>query len=192
LLLSSILDGKEYRIIKSEAEEQLLKLEARLIDATNQRQNSIDVESIVEKALFTLSNLDDVCQKADVNQKCEIIGSIYPEKLVFSENNYQTGRINEVAALICHIYNTLTKEKTETFDENSSQFRLVLKAGVEPAQDCSHTPLKRARLPIPPLQLEAANIKSVFQKTLFLRHEFSRATGTHFRIRNHLQGLRST
>lgn len=29
LLLSSILDGKEYKIIKSEAEEQLLKLEAR-------------------------------------------------------------------------------------------------------------------------------------------------------------------
>jgi len=100
-------------------------LEARLIDATNQRQNSIDVESMVEKALSTLSNLDETYQKADVNQKREIIGSIYPEKLVFSENNYRTARINEVAALIYHINSTLPKEKTGTSDENSSKFRLV-------------------------------------------------------------------
>ena len=41
-----------------------------------------------------------VYKKADVNQKREIIGSIYPEKPVFSENNYRTARINEAAALI--------------------------------------------------------------------------------------------
>ncbi len=159
LLLSSILDGKEYKIIKTEAEEQLLKLEARLIDATNQRQNSIDVESMVEKALSTLSNLDETYQKADVNQKREIIGSIYPEKLVFSENNYRTGKINEVAALIYHINSTLPSKKTGTSDENSSKFRLVPKMGLEPIQDCSHTPLKRACLPIPPLRLAGANIQ---------------------------------
>ncbi len=150
LLLSSILDGKEYKIIKSEAEEQLLKLEARLIDATNQRQNSIDVESMVEKAISILSNLDETYQKADVNQKREIIGSIYPEKLVFSENNYRTGRINEVAALIYHINSTLPHKKTGTSDESSSKFRLVPRAGVEPARPCGHRCLRPARLPIPP------------------------------------------
>jgi len=68
---------------------------------------------MVEKALFTLSNLDEAYQKTDVNQKREIIGSIYPEKLVFSENNYRTARINEVAALIYHINNTLPQKKPE-------------------------------------------------------------------------------
>ncbi len=159
LLLSSVLEGKEYKIIKSEAEEQLLKLEARLIDATNQRQSSIDVESMVEKAVSILYNLDETYQKADINQKRDIIGSIYPEKLVFSENNCRTGKINEVAALIYHINSELGNKKAGTSDEKSSKFRLVPKMGLEPIQDCSHTPLKRACLPIPPLRLAGANIQ---------------------------------
>lgn len=134
LLLSSVLDGNEYKLIKNEAEKQLLKLEAQLIETTNRRHNPVDVESMVENALSTLSNLDETYQKADVNQKREIIGSIYPEKLVFSENNYRTGKINEVAALIYHINSTLPKEKTGTSDESSSKFRLVPRAGVEPAR----------------------------------------------------------
>ncbi len=39
----------------------------------------------------------------------------------------------------------------------------VPKAGLEPARCCHHTPLKRARLPIPPLRRSVfadANIKS--------------------------------
>ncbi len=34
-------------------------------------------------------------------------------------------------------------------------FVYVPKAGLEPARDCSHTPLKRARLPIPPLRRQS-------------------------------------
>lgn len=115
---------------------------------------------MVEKALSTLSNLDETYQKADVNQKREIIDSISPEKLVFTEHSYRTGRINEAAALIYHINNTLPHKKTGTSDKNSSKFRLVPKAGLEPAQDFSHTPLKRACLPIPPLRHAGANISA--------------------------------
>ena len=34
----------------------------------------------------------------------------------------------------------------------------VLKEGVEPSRRCRHTPLKRARLPVPPLQLSGVQI----------------------------------
>jgi hypothetical protein len=36
----------------------------------------------------------------------------------------------------------------------------VPKAGLEPARDCSHTPLKRARLPIPPLRRGSLSLRS--------------------------------
>lgn len=58
LLLSSILDGNEYQTIKNEAGQQLQRLEAKLIEPTNRRQNPVDVESMIKKALSTLSNLD--------------------------------------------------------------------------------------------------------------------------------------
>lgn len=133
LLLSSVLDAKDYKVIRNEAEEQLLRLEARLVEATNQNQNTLNIESKVERAISILLNLPEVYRKADINKKREIIGSIYPEKLEFSENNYRTGKVNEVAALMYHINNTLHKEKTGTLNENSSKFRLVLGAGIEPA-----------------------------------------------------------
>ena len=56
LLLSSVLDGNEYKLIKNEAEKQLLKLEAQLIDTTNRRHNPVNVESMVEKLVFSEKN----------------------------------------------------------------------------------------------------------------------------------------
>lgn len=169
LLLSSVLDAKDYKIIKSEAEDQLLKLEARLIEATNQRQHTLDLDSKVERAISILSNLDEIYQKADINRKREIIGSIYPEKLVFSENNCRTGRINEVAALIYNINSTLPHKKTGTSDENSSKFRLVPRAGVEPARVLPHWCLRPTRLPIPPPGL-AFGIAKVEGRSVFYKH----------------------
>lgn len=135
LLLSSILDAKDYKTIRSEAEDQILKLEARLIEATNQNQNqnTLNLEFRVEKVISVLSNLGEIYQKADINRKREIIGSIYPQKLEFSENNCRTTQINEVASLIYHINSTLPQQKTGTLNEKSSKFRLVPRAGVEPA-----------------------------------------------------------
>lgn len=131
LLLTSVLDAKDYKIIRSEAEDELLKLEARLLETTN--QNMLDIESRVDKIISVLSNLSEIYQKADVNKKREIIGSIYPEKFEFLENNCRTTKINEVVSLIYQINSTLSQKKTGTFDEKSSKFRLVPRAGVEPA-----------------------------------------------------------
>ncbi len=133
LLLSSVLDAKDYKSIRSEAEDQLLKLEARLIEATKQNQNTLNLEFRVEKVISVLSNLGEIYQKADINRKREIIGSIYPQKLEFLENNCRTTQINEVASLIYHINSTLPQHKTGTSDEKSSKFRLVPRDGVEPA-----------------------------------------------------------
>ncbi len=134
LLLSSVLDAKDYQIIRSEAEDQVLKLEARLLETNNQNPDMLNLESKVEKAILVLSNLAEIYQIADINRKREIIGSIYPEKLEFFESNYRTTQVNEVASLIYHINSTLPQKKTGTFNEKSSKFRLVPGAGVEPAR----------------------------------------------------------
>jgi site-specific DNA recombinase len=55
---------------------------------------------LVNKAITKLSSLDELYEKADNKEKREIIGSIYPEKLVFDGFNYRTARLNEAVELI--------------------------------------------------------------------------------------------
>jgi site-specific DNA recombinase len=154
LLLSSDIDPKDYKTIKTEIEEKLLRLEARLTELTNDAGGVQGLDKMIEKVLAVLSRLDKTYIGADIKMKREIIGSIFPEKLIFSENGYRTGKINEVASFIYQINSDLVKIKNGTSSDLSQKFRLVPKAGLEPAQDCSLTPLKRACLPVSPLRLE--------------------------------------
>jgi site-specific DNA recombinase len=89
---------------------------------------------MIEKALTALFRLDKTYLGADIKLKREIIGSIFPEKLIFSENGYRTGRINEVTSFIYQINTDLAKTKNGTLEDFSSKFRSVPRAGVEPAR----------------------------------------------------------
>ena len=59
-----------------------------------------EVESLLNQAEASLSYLDQIYLKSDILGKREIIGSIFPEKLVYDGNGYRTGKINELVALI--------------------------------------------------------------------------------------------
>ena len=53
-------------------------------------------EDYLESGIGMLSNIEKTFNQADPNQKREILSSIFPEKLVFEENNCRTPRLNEV------------------------------------------------------------------------------------------------
>ncbi|MCF0065525.1 hypothetical protein MUK70_10615 [Dyadobacter chenwenxiniae] len=50
----------------------------------------VNLEKLLDRAVNALSSIDGVYTRSDTNQKREIIGSIYSEKLVFSESGYRT------------------------------------------------------------------------------------------------------
>ena len=130
LLLTSDIDPKDYRTMKTEIEEKLVRFEARLTEMTTSVSSPVNLEKILDKAVHALSNIDIVYNGSDTNQKREIIGSIYPEKLVFSESGYRTTKINEAAALIFQINSDLEQGKSRTFSDFSQKFGLVPGAGV--------------------------------------------------------------
>jgi site-specific DNA recombinase len=134
LLLTSDIDAKDYRTIKTEIEEKLVRQEARLTEMTTSVGSPVNLEKMLDKAVSTLSNLDVIYSKSDINQKREIIGSIYPEKLTFSESGYRTTRTNEIVSLIFQINSDLVKDKSRTFSDFSQKSGLVPRAGVEPAR----------------------------------------------------------
>ncbi len=108
LLLSEDIDSIDYRTIKSECENKLVRLEAKLADTT-ENTTTISIDKLIDKAVSTLSHLDIIYSETNVTRKREIISSIYPEKLSFDGMQYRTPRINEAVRLIYHINNELAR-----------------------------------------------------------------------------------
>ena len=92
LLIEDQLDAVDYRTIKAECEKKISELETRLFAA-----NTVDtnIEALLRKALENLSRLDQLWEEATAEKKRLIIGSIFPEKLTFDGNRFQTTRLNE-------------------------------------------------------------------------------------------------
>ncbi len=147
LLLSNEIEPSEYRSIKSDYEKKITGLESRLIELSQEGKN---IEPLLNKALTTLTCLDKLYEKADNKAKREIIGSIYPEKLVFDGFHYRTARLNEAVALIYSLDKGFSeKENGQTesiFDLSTS----VPRTGFEPAHPCERCDLNTVRLPISP------------------------------------------
>ena len=97
LLLSGDTEPGEYRSIKSDYEMKITGLESKLYELSKESSN---IGPLLNKALKTLTNLDELCERADNKGKREIIGSIYPEKLVFDGFNYRIDGLNEAVELI--------------------------------------------------------------------------------------------
>ncbi|MFM9911168.1 MAG: hypothetical protein ACKVOW_17645 [Chitinophagaceae bacterium] len=69
--------------------------------------------------------LDKIYEKADNKMKREIIGSIYPEKLVFDGFRYRTTRLNEAVELIYNLDKGFGENKNGQTESNFSLSILV-------------------------------------------------------------------
>jgi hypothetical protein len=60
------------------------------------------------------------------------IGSVFPEKLVFENNEYRTTKLNNVVVLICPTYKELSKKKGGKKSDFSESSLLAEREGFEP------------------------------------------------------------
>lgn len=95
--LAKELDADDYLIIKRECEAAISILENKLTDLTAAQVN---MEPLIEQSLQLLSHIDKLYLQANAEGKRDIIGSIFPEKLIFDGHGYRTARINEAVRLI--------------------------------------------------------------------------------------------
>ena len=127
------LDGKtndtDYHSMKERIEKQIrdLKFEQEQI-------LSIDTnfDSKLDFGLNLLSNLDKFFDLMDVETKYYLIGLIFPEKLQFQKNKYQTTKINEFVNTILSDnagYRAKIKRLTSISESQSHQ---VIPLGLEP------------------------------------------------------------
>jgi site-specific DNA recombinase len=128
-LLKDELDHSDFKIIKKEKEELINSLESKLIKIS---QKTVSIQADLDKAVAALSNLDKLYEDGDVRKKRYIVGSIFPEKLVFDGSHDRTTRINEVASLIYTLDAGFPQKKNGQTDLNFDLSTLVPRRGVEP------------------------------------------------------------
>lgn len=109
-------------------------LEQRKFELINQintlNQSNNEFKEYIKFSISLLKDVQGYYTKASFLTKQKIIGSIFPENLVFDGKHYQTTRINEVFALICNTDKGLKKKQPSKITGLSTW---APKAGLEPA-----------------------------------------------------------
>jgi site-specific DNA recombinase len=148
LMLDKEIEPGEYREIKNEQEEEIAKLERKLVELET---TDSDLGDQIRFCCDFLENLPKYYQEADLKAKQQILGSILAEKLVFEENSYRTIKFREIVSLICRHSKPSRRDRKQESFEKSKLSNVVPKTGIEPARSCERQILSLLRLPIPPL-----------------------------------------
>ena len=129
LMLDGELNAADYREIKNRYEPEIKKLESKLIQI---RQQDTNLFEYVTDATELLENLPKYYAGAALAIKQQIIGSIYPEKLVFENYGYRTTNVNEAVTLICMTGKGSKGTKKGMASKIGSQSYRVTPQGLEP------------------------------------------------------------
>ncbi len=131
LLFSEKLDADDYKEVKEECRKRIEELERELAVYLSERKN-LNIKYSLEKVLETLSRISTVYKEGDIETKRCVVGSIFPDKLIFDGSTYRTPRVNAIAKYISLINNTLKDKKNRTNESFSHLSGLVAGTGLEP------------------------------------------------------------
>ena len=82
--------------------------------------------------LILLSNMGQYYRSANIENKQKIPGLIFPEKLLLSNNTYQTMQPNQVLRLLCNTGKGSGRRKKEKSSGNAAQSFVVTASGFKP------------------------------------------------------------
>jgi site-specific DNA recombinase len=129
LLADGKIDPSDYRDIKSRTETQLNSLLAKQQQLELVEDNLGDY---VDTAAAVLTDLPKYFTGADLAIKQKLIGLMFPEKMIFEKNAYQTIKPLEVINLICRTGGGSDGDKKELASKNGSQSYGVTASGFKP------------------------------------------------------------
>ena len=127
-LINDVLDKESYNRIKNRLQKETIDLKTRISDL-------IDTESgFMEYLTFgvtLLGNLPHYYSTATLEGKQKMLGSIFPEKLIFSENSYRTAKPNEVIDLFSNVTKAFGDSEKKKAAKNSGLFHKVARGRIE-------------------------------------------------------------
>ncbi len=136
LMLDAEINSKDYKEIKAKldkANDELIRKKANLSTGHENFKEHLKYGATI------LRNIDLFYQNASLSEKQLIIGSVFPEKLIFEKNKFRTNRMNEAVVLMCVNHSDLPQKKSgrsKKFLLSSAQVEM---RGFEPPASTSLT-----------------------------------------------------
>lgn len=130
LMLDGEITPDDYRSIKQDSEILLndLRIKEILLNGGNE-----NYDKQIDFCIKLLKNIDNVYRNASTEGKQYIIGSIFPERLVFEKNKYRTPKLNTVVSLICFNNKPYKGDKKEKHAKTGVFSKGVGPLGIEPS-----------------------------------------------------------
>jgi site-specific DNA recombinase len=129
LLADQKVDSDDYRELKSECTIKINELETKL---SMPSEKIIYINELLRSAFNNLYHLHSLYENGTIREKRKIIGSIYPEKLVFDGFQYRTARLNEAVRLIYTMDNGFNEIKNRKDGNILCLSGEVAPTGIEP------------------------------------------------------------
>ena len=122
------------------AKDELAKAKEKIALLRIQRNeyqiDEFDLEAGLNLCLFFMENVHRLWHEANLTQKIKFQEMVFPKGVTY---DYKTFGTKEIASIY---------ELKQAISEKKST--MVPRRGFEPPRDCSHMPLKHARMPVPP------------------------------------------
>jgi site-specific DNA recombinase len=119
----------DFKTIKTDCEKQITLLEAKF---NVMEEEKADIGPILNNAVDSLAKLDEIYLCSPTIKKRQIIGSIFPEKLIFDGEIFRTTRLNEAVQLIYNLDVAFRENKNGTSLDFSNLSHQVNALGLEP------------------------------------------------------------
>ena len=128
-MVDGILSAEDFQLVKETCTRQVSDLEKSL---NNFSADQEEVTKLLKKTLTGLEHLSTIYESGTLEEKRQLVGSIFPENLVFDGTEVRTPRLNEGIDLIYQISNKLQGKKNGTNPFNLDLSLRVLPKGAEP------------------------------------------------------------
>lgn len=98
--ISEEIDKSDYHEFRKQCEDEIVRLEAELIELSNMK---LDISDHVSMAVRNLAKVNELFEKGECSERRKVIGAIFPEKIIFDGINFRTARLNEAVKLVFNI-----------------------------------------------------------------------------------------
>ncbi|MBD0350458.1 MAG: hypothetical protein ICV65_04800, partial [Flavisolibacter sp.] len=119
-----------YKEIKNRYESAIRALENRLV---NMSQQNNDMDDMIAYGRKFFKWLDEFYREGTLAVKQQLIGSIFPEKLIFENKSYRTIQDNPLIPLSCRPGKAFRGWKNKKTGQNAGLSTKAPPAGLEPA-----------------------------------------------------------
>ena len=135
MMLDGQLDASDYKDVKKRYEPEIDRLVRKSMAIASMDSN---YKKYLEKGFGLIKQLAYDYNRADLATKQQLIGSVFPEKLIFENKQYRTNGMMKVILRICKNINAFGAKKSGTETSDAFQSHGVIPLGLEPGLQSSH------------------------------------------------------